>query len=200
MVAFINTPFVIYRWCVFMKKYHKDQLKYMCDLLMSWACCDKMNGENTTPEARMGNITWFFSAFCIRVETILWRRLQKKICQSRKQWIEGAINESMIMRIIWGIITIDYCSMITSKQTTGSWPCAKKKRVDRGNVSEWKAFASSTMPWVNSPLPQFVGGDSWPRHGPVRPIMFGVCPDEGLWGGPSEPPACWVCLYFLLNT
>ena len=98
----------------------------MCDLLMSWACCDKMNGENTTPEARMGNITWFFSAFCIRVETILWRRLQKKICQSRKQWIEGAINESMIMRIIWGIITIDYCSMITSKQTTGSWPCAKK--------------------------------------------------------------------------
>ena len=27
----------------------------MCDLLMSWAFCDKMDGENTTPEARIGN-------------------------------------------------------------------------------------------------------------------------------------------------
>ena len=128
MVAFINTPFVIYWSCVFMKKYHKDQLIYIHVWFVDVLGILRQNGW-WKHHARSKNwkYTWFFSAFCIQVETILWRRLQKKICQSRKQWIEGAINESMIMRIIWGIITIDYCSMITSKQTTGSWPCATKK-------------------------------------------------------------------------
>ena len=170
MVAFINTPCVIYWSCVFMKKIsQRSTYIYIHVWFVDVLGILRQNGW-WKHHARSKNwkYTWFFSAFCIQVETILWRRLQKKICQSRKQWIEGAINESMIMRIIWGIITIDYCSMITSKQTTGSWPCATKNRVDRGNVSEWKAFASSTMPWVNSPLPQFLGGDSWPRHSPVR--------------------------------